>query len=400
MNKPQKSFSKLIVYSILFLLLVKIFFSYLDVELGWWLRHLTPNFIKYNFLHLPKSFSHIIEFGILPLLLLYLLLNIKKIGTLIIPIALSVVLLFLNLLTAHFNDVSIINSIKLTIKIVSPVYLFIVLIIHSRNSYDDIKRIAILFILFCGFLAVFALLFFDVSFNRGYQRLPIYFSGLHTHSYVLASIFIGICFLLKDKGIKLYAFIFVSLLFLVIGWNVRTVILFYGIVALSLVFQKNIYVRYIFAKTVPIIPILFVALLVFVSTLDLDSLSSGRISMYEKKMRMLDDYTLGDYLIGRGKGADLVTTREWWYAKKGSHNDFLTYSIENGLLYLFVFILLILSLLLVKKKIPVLFLVAILGYFLTSAISNGFSVRPLASYVLFIILAMIIIETPKTQLKE
>jgi hypothetical protein len=399
LNNFNKAFSYVIVYAILTLLCVKILFSYLDVEIGWWIRHLTPNFIKYNFFNLPIKFSEYIEYGIIPLAILYIVLNYKKLGTLVYPILISFILFFLNFLTAYYNDISLLSSINYSLKIASPIYLFIVFVLHYKNGWEDLKKIAFILIILCCFLSVIGLIVFDVSYNRGSERLPLYFSGLHSNSYVLASVFTGICFLLKDKKWGLYLFMIISLFYLIIGWNVRTAVLFYSIVVFYLLIQKSLLARYFFAKFFVLIPIIVLVLLSILKGFDWDSFSSGRLTMYQAKLEILEDYTLGDYLIGKGRGSDLVSTSEWWWTKKASHNDFITYSVENGLLYVVTFIVLLLSLVFTRKQIPKLFMVIILGYLATSAISNGFSVRPLASYILFIMLAMIYVYSPKKSLE-
>lgn len=399
MSKSIKAFSYIIVYAILFLLCIKILFSYLDVEIGWWIRHLTPNFVKYNFFNLPQRFSEYIEYGIIPLVILYIILNYRKIGALIYPILTSFILFFLNVLTAYFNDISLISSINYSLKIISPIYLFIVFVLHYRSGWMDLKKIALNLIVLCCFLSIFGLLVFDVSYNRGAERLPLYFSGLHTNSYVLASVFTGICYFLNNKKGWLYLFMIVSLAYLVIGWNVRTAVLFYSMVIFYLLINKSQLVRFVFAKVIIFIPILILVLFSVFKGFDWDSFSSGRLTMYQTKLEMLEDFTVGDYLIGRGRGADLVSTSEWWWTKKASHNDFLTYSVENGFLYVIAFITLLISLVFTQKQIPKLFIVIILGYLATSAISNGFAVRPLASYILFIILAMIYVYSPNKSLE-
>jgi hypothetical protein len=399
LNNFNKAFSYVIVYAILTLLCVKILFSYLDVEIGWWIRHLTPNFIKYNFFNLPIKFSEYIEYGIIPLVILYIVLNYKKLGTLVYPILISFILFFLNFLTAYYNDISLLSSINYSLKIVSPIYLFIVFVLHYKNGWEDLKKIAFILIILCCFLSVIGLFVFDVSYNRGSERLPLYFSGLHSNSYVLASVFTGICFLLKDKKWWLYLFMIISLSYLIIGWNVRTAVLFYSIVVFYLLIQKSLLARYFFAKFFVLIPIIVLVLFSILKGFDWDSFSSGRLTMYQAKLEILEDYTLGDYLIGKGRGSDLVSTSEWWWTKKASHNDFITYSVENGLLYVVTFTVLLLSLVFTRKQIPKLFMVIILGYLATSAISNGFSVRPLASYILFIMLAMIYVYSPKKSLE-
>jgi hypothetical protein len=399
LNNFNKAFSYVIVYAILTLLCVKILFSYLDVEIGWWIRHLTPNFIKYNFFNLPIKFSEYIEYGIIPLAILYIVLNYKKLGTLVYPILISFILFFLNFLTAYYNDISLLSSINYSLKIASPIYLFIVFVLHYKNGWEDLKKIAFILIILCCFLSVIGLIVFDVSYNRGSERLPLYFSGLHSNSYVLASVFTGICFLLKDKKWGLYLFMIISLFYLIIGWNVRTAVLFYSIVVFYLLIQKSLLARYFFAKFFVLIPIIVLVLFSILKGFDWDSFSSGRLTMYQAKLEILEDYTLGDYLIGKGRGSDLVSTSEWWWTKKASHNDFITYSVENGLLYVVTFTVLLLSLVFTRKQIPKLFMVIILGYLATSAISNGFSVRPLASYILFIMLAMIYVYSPKKSLE-
>tara|TARA_R110000787_G_scaffold109035_1_gene217504 strand:+ start:10767 stop:11966 length:1200 start_codon:yes stop_codon:yes gene_type:complete len=399
LNNFNKAFSYIIVYAILTLLCVKILFSYLDVEIGWWIRHLTPNYLKYNFFNLPIKFSEYIEYGIIPLAILYIVLNYKKLGTLVYPILISFILFFLNFLTAYYNDISLLSSINYSLKIASPIYLFIVFVLHYKNGWEDLKKIAFILIILCCFLSVIGLIVFDVSYNRGSERLPLYFSGLHSNSYVLASVFTGICFLLKDKKWGLYLFMIISLFYLIIGWNVRTAVLFYSIVVFYLLIQKSLLARYFFAKFFVLIPIIVLVLFSILKGFDWDSFSSGRLTMYQAKLEILEDYTLGDYLIGKGRGSDLVSTSEWWWTKKASHNDFITYSVENGLLYVVTFIVLLLSLVFTRKQIPKLFMVIILGYLATSAISNGFSVRPLASYILFIMLAMIYVYSPKKSLE-
>jgi len=400
LNNFNKAISYIIVYTVLSLLCIKLVFSYLDVEIGWWIRHLTPNYIKYNFFNLPRKFSEYIEYAIIPLLIVYILLNFKKLGNLIFPILISLVLFLLNLLTAYFNDIPILSSLNYSLKIAAPIYLFIVLVLHYRNGWSDIKQIAIFLIFFCCFLSIIGLLFFDVSYNRGAERLPLYFSGLHSNSYVLAAIFTGVCYFLRDKGWWLYLFMIISLAYLIFGWNVRTAVLYYTIVVLYFLIRKNLYIRYFFAKILVFLPIIILVFFSIFRGFDWDSFSSGRLTMYQTKLEMLEDYTLGDYLIGKGRGADLVSTSEWWWTKKASHNDFITYSVENGLIFTIGFILLLLSLVFTRKQIPKLFMIVILGYLATSAISNGFSVRPLASYILFIMLAMIYVYSPNQSLEQ
>jgi O-antigen ligase len=92
-----------------------------------------------------------------------------------------------------------------------------------------------------------------------------------------------------------------------------------------------------------------------------------------------------DYLFGRGFGSDLVSTSEWDWTVKNSHNDFLTYLVENGIPFTIVFLALMISLLTLSRKVSVFSVCLIGGYLATSLISNGLAVRPLAGYLFFII---------------
>ena len=96
--------------------------------------------------------------------------------------------------------------------------------------------------------------------------------------------------------------------------------------------------------------------------------------------------------LEEGAGSDFITTESWWYDDKGSHSDFLTFTVENGIPYLLLFIFLIVTIIPYYKKINLIYFSLLLGYFLSSLISNGIAVRPLAGYIYFIVLAYIYID--------
>ena len=377
---------------IIFLLAVKFTFSYLNVDVTWWLRHLTPNHEKFNPLHLPKNTSEIVEFLLLPTMLFYLAISFRKLGPLKLPLLLTFVLLFLNCITSLITGIGILGSIRLSLKISVPIYLFCVLIVHSQRSgknYTSLIKWAIVYFLF---LSAFALLVFDESFNRGVKRLPIYFSGLHTHNYILTVTFIALSYFLRKHTYILLGYFFITLAFLTLGYGVRTVMVFY-LLYISVVFYiKEDMFKTMYAKIIAYIPFLILFLTPIIRTFDFDRFSSGRLTMYATKFNILKDYKFHEYLFGRGWGSDFVKTTEWWYDEKGSHNDYLTFMVENGLIYVLVFIALIFSLMALNKKNHIIYITLIVGYLLTSLISNGFAVRALASYWLFTFLAYIYIE--------
>jgi len=388
------------VHSILFLLMLKISFSYLNVELDYWLSHLTPNAEKYNFLNLPVNFSEYLEFLIIPLMLFYLILNIGKMGGLIVPFLITIGLYFLNIGTAIITSNGILDSVNYSVKICAPIYFFMVLVIHSKNTGQNITKILIGFIVYCILLSIIALMFFNESFNRGSVRLPVFFSGLHTHNYVLSVVFVGVTYLLRKKPWLAIAFMFASFLFLIAGYNVRTVVVFYFVFICFMLYYLSDFFKYMYYKIFLFIPFILGLIWMYFKDLDFDRFSSGRLTMYAKKFDILDTYTLKDYLFGRGWGADMVRTTEWWWEEKGSHNDYLTYVVENGIPFTLLYITLLLSLLFISRKVSILLIALILGYLLTSALSNGFAVRPLAGYLFFMVFAFIYINNKSYTLKN
>lgn len=383
------TFENLVFYSILFLLLLKLFFSYLNVELDWWLRHLTPNHVKFNPLGFPINTSEYIEYLLLPLMGFYLFIFRRKVGILIIPIAITLVLYLLNFFTAFYTSSGLLSSLNYAIKISTPIYFFVVVVVHSKLTGKNVKSILLLFVIYCAILSFIAFLFFNPTFNRGIYRWPVYFSGLHTHNYVLASLFIGISYLLKERKWWMFSFMLFSFLFLIVGYNVRTVIVFYFLFIVLMLYITSGFFRYVYAKALLFIPFFIGVILIYLRDFDFDRFSSGRLTMYAKKYDILQGYTFKDYLLGRGWGSDMVKTTEWWWEEKGSHNDFLTYIVENGVPFTLVFTILMLSLLFLSKRISLVLTILVLGYLTTSLLSNGFAVRPLASYMFFLVFAYI-----------
>lgn len=376
-------------YGILGLLLIKLLFSYLNVELAWWTRHFTPNHIKYNPLGMPVNTTEYVEYLLLPLMLFYLAIYFRKMGILLIPFVITFILYLLNIFTAYYTSNTLLDSLNFALKISTPIYFFCVLVVHSKLTGKNIKNELLIFVAICAFLSFIALIFFNPTFNRGAFRWPVFFSGLHTHNYVLASLFIGVSYMLKDKKWWMFAFMLISFLFLIVGYNVRTVIVFYFLFIVVMLYLTSGFFRYLYAKILLFVPFVLGLILIYFRDFDWNQFSSGRLTMYAKKFDILEDYSVKDYLLGRGWESDLVKTKEWWWEEKGSHNDFLTYLVENGIPFMFTFILLLLSLLFLTKRISIVLATLIFGYLLTSLLSNGFAVRPQASYIFFMVFAYI-----------
>ncbi|WP_417619329.1 hypothetical protein [Oceanihabitans sediminis] len=394
MEKQQTikiNLDKFFLNAIVLLLVLKLLFSYLNIELDWWQRHLIPNFEKFNFLNLPKNIGKILEFFTFPLLVAYLLKNIGHLKNMSIIIFILLIMGGFNIATSTFNSIPVLKSLEYTIKLMSPMLLFMVLTIHVKKYDYDLGKLMIRILLFCAFLTLIGYLFFDVSFNHNRNWLPIYFTSLHTHSYVLVIIAIGLSYKMYEKKKYLYFFIFsISFfLFLYLGHRIRTTLVFYLVYIMAVSYTINDIFKVLWAKLLVNIPILIVLFLVLKQDFNLNQFSSGRLTMYEAKYEMLSNYSLPEYMLGRGKGADFIKTEDWWYDEKNSHNDILTFIVENGIPYTILFLGLILILMAINGKIRIIYSGILLGYLLTSLLSNGLVLRPLAGYLLFIVLAYI-----------
>jgi len=382
---------KTIVRIILFALLTKLLFSYLNIKFGWWQRELIPYTDRYNFLGIPKSYDKQVEFAIIPLIFLYIIKNHKYFKSSLILIFIFLVMFGLNIFTSIYNSIPIIDSIEYTFKIYSPILLFTVLVIHF-NKYDyDLKKVITRFISFCFVLTLVGYIFLEKSYNHDKLWLPIYFSSVHTHSYVMVISAIGFSFLLyKDKKyISFLLFCVAFIIFMYFAHGVRTTLVFFLIYFVFTSFTIHNLFKIIWLKILFFIPLFALLILLISQDFDLNKFSSGRLVMYEAKYEMLKGYNSIEYLVGRGKGSDFIRTDYWIRVEKNSHNDILTFLVENGIPYTLLFLFTIVILAIPNGKFKFVFSGTVFAYLTTSFLSNGLSIRPLASYLLFLILAYI-----------
>lgn len=393
-EKLKINIDSFIFKSILFLVFIKLIFSYLLVKLSYFQRHFTPNDEKYNILKLPSDFSTIIEYILLPLLVVFIVRNLKLFSKGKFIFQVSIFLYFINILTGLLNGISLFSSINYSLKLFAPIYLFFALIIaHYKNGFDLKKNMKNV-IKVCLVLTFIGLLFFDPSFNRGAFFLPIYFSGNHTHSYILVCCFIGISYLLfrSDKKKWMVVFLLASFTFLLVGYNIRTSLVLYLIYIIVMLYLCNNMFKYLIVKGIIVILPLLILVVFIKYKVDLDYFSSGRLSMYAEKIDQLSRNSFLEWTFGSGYGSDLIVIDAWWWEKKGAHSDVITYLVENGIIYLGFFFLTIISLLILLGKINMIYCSLILGYFITGTISNGLLSRPLAAYVFFTVLAFIYVD--------
>lgn len=378
---------------IIVLIWIKLIFSYLSVKLSYFQRHLIPNVERFNPLDLPENFSNNIEFVLLPILVWSIIKYFRTFDKWIKEvIIISFIMFFLNIITGIINQKTILESLNYSLKLFAPIYLFCFLIISPKNTNLDIKKIVFRTIYICIILTLFAIVFFNPSFNRLRNFLPIYFNGIHTHSYVLVSVFIGLSYQLYklQKYRTMVVFLFLSILFMYFGYNVRTPLLMYLLYAVTMVYLvSDIIFKALILKFLIFVPLI---LLFIILSVDLNELSSGRIDMYIEKANQLFEFGFIDWLFGKGAGSDLIASDVWWWEKKGAHSDLISYLIENGAIYLLFLIFLFFKLTAPKKKTNIIYMSILIGSLLTSTISNGIFTRPIAAYVFYIVLAYIYLE--------
>lgn len=379
---------------IIFLIVVKLLFSYLLVRLSYFQRDLVSNSEAFNFIGVPTELSNKVEFILLPLLFLFVIMyrTWAKFSTIIILF--FVMMVFQNLITGLINNINLLDSLNFTLKIFSPLFLFTTLVIYQNKTNINLKPLLLKFFKLCFFLTMVAILFFNPTFNRLTNYLPVYFDSVHTHSYVLVSIFMGLGYFLyrKNKRYSLIGFFIISFLFLLLGYNIRTTLIMYLIYIIAMLFLMSDLFKYLIIKLLVFVPLLLLLGLFVKSEVDLTEVTSGRTSMYADKIDQLSTYNLIDWLLGRGYGADLIVTDVWWWEKKGAHSDFITFVVENGVIYLTLFILLFLFLISLTKKINIIYTVMILSALFSGIISNGILVRPLANYMFCMVLAYVYLD--------
>lgn len=393
-NKRYISSDYFWLYIIFLLLAIKLTFSYLIVEHSYWIRHLPNNFEAYNIFGAPKNLTKNVEYLIIPILLTYILANFKYLGRLKSTFLLSSTLFFLNIITYFLTEAKFLESIELTLKIVSPIYLFLGLVIFYTKTDFNIKKLLNYIIYYCLFLILIGILFLEISVNRKIEQWPIFFSNIHTHSYIVATLFISISYAIfkRKNTINLLVFFLISFAILYVGYSVRTALLLYLTFIIAALFLRSNFFKYLWVKIIVYLPLILLTFFLIID-IDIDEFSSGRITMYRDKFEMIGDYSFTELLFGRGFESDLVATKKWWYDEKGSHSDYITYVVENGFIYLLMFLTLIFSVIPIKKSLNLLFASLIIGYLLTSLISNGIAARPLAGYVFFSVIAYFYITT-------
>lgn len=389
-------FCKLLFNVIVSLLFLKLIFSYLIVEPHYFQPDLVPNAERLNFLNVPKDFSSQLEFILVPLILLFLLLYYKWFKPASFVLIIFLFSILLTITSSFLNETSFFGGIKYSLKIFSPIFLFCVLLIYSKKRNTNLKSLFKYVFVGCILLSLIAVIFFDPSMNRLENYLPIYYSNVHTNSYIVTICLMATNYQIFKKFHPFYLLfgICISFSLLFFGYGVRTSLIMFLLFSIPLLALASNEFKKIFFQIVFLLPFfLMIFLIVYFNTINWEEFSSGRISMYLEKFNLISNFNVMEFLVGKGSGSDLIKTDAWWWTEKGSHSDLITIIFENGLLYLIIMCLIILQILLIKRKLSWLYITAFIGYIFSSIISNGLAVRPLAGYVFFIFLAYLLLDS-------
>ena len=376
------------------LIVVKLLFSYLSIELHYFQSELIPDYERFNFFNLNRNFSNKIEFILTPLLLIFIIIYNRHYKQSIYFIIVSALAVLVNIFTAIINRVSLFESISLSLKFFTPIYFFCALIIYSKKQNNDLRSTLLRVLFLCTSLSLVAILFFNPSLNRLNIYLPIYFANIHTNSYVITSTLMGFSYFVyrSQNRLILVLFLILSIILLYLGYGVRTATLMFVIFCLPLIyFASNVFKLLVF-KILLCLP--FLAAFLFLVKIEFDwiNFSSGRTLMYQQKIDQLKGFNLIDWAVGRGAGADLIQTDVWWWAKKGAHSDFITVLVENGFIYFLLIILSYLMLLILTKRTNLIFAALVISSLFSSIISNGLAFRPHANYIFYFVLAYIYVD--------
>lgn len=379
---------------LIILIILKLLFSYLSVELHYFQRELISDYERFNFFNFNRNFSSKIEFILTPLLLIFIILYNKYYKQSIYFIIVSALAVSINIFTAIIHKVSLFDSLSLSLKFFTPIYFFCALIIYSKRQNNDLRSGLLRILLLCISLSFVAILFFNPSLNRLNNYLPIYFANIHTNSYIITSTLIGFSYLIyrSQQRLILVLFLTLSVILIYLGYGVRTATIMFVIFCLPLIYFASDIFKLLIFKILLCLP--FLAAFFFLVKVEFDwtNFSSGRTLMYQQKINQLRGFNLVDWAIGKGAGADLIQTDVWWWAKKGAHSDFITVLVENGLIYFALMILSYLMLLILIKRINLIFAALVFSSFFSSIISNGMAFRPHANYIFYFVLAYIYVD--------
>lgn len=300
-------------------------------------------------------------------------------------IFLALLLFSLNIPALALGQEDIFLQLRLTLKILVPILFFVCILEFSKifsTRFSCLVKITILLITLC---TLYGLFFFPMEYNRGVEWNAGYFSGLHSTSYIWVGMFIALSGVARNEFSR---FLFWCFALLLIGsnWGVRAAEGALIVFALFYLFDqvKSLDLKAVLFTSAAIAAIVFISGILIIPSFGevVNKWSSGRLGMYVEKIEQISSSSTLTLMIGGGAGSDLIISNTWWWGKRGAHNDFLTILVEQGILYLGVFLTLLL--LLIRSFREVHLRAVMYMYIFSSIVSNGFMVRPMTAYILFL----------------
>lgn len=295
------------------------------------------------------------------------------------------ILFVLNLLTWLHAETNFFKQLVLLFKIVLPLLFFMVLLEYGNKYPVKINRFIILTIFILVVCTIYGFVFFDPVYNRSIEWMPAYFSSLHTTSYLWVGIFLVLFGMSNNKNIKKILWVLIFIL-ISLAWGVRAaqgaLIVFMLLFLFNLIQDQNTRSVLFTISVAFLLALIFIVLFERSLVETLNQWSSGRLDMYIAKIEQLINSGIITLLIGGGSGSDQINTAIWWWGKKGAHNDYFTILVEQGLCFIIIIGILYYILINSFKDNYIKLIVYI--YLFTSLVSNGFMVRPLAAYIIFL----------------
>jgi hypothetical protein len=204
--------------------------------------------------------------------------------------------------------------------------------------------------------------------------------GPHGSSYSLLALysFILLAYFIGSIGGKIFLFSSILFVFLIIGYDVRTVQLLLLVCFMYLVLKKLDYT--IFYISIFLLVLLVISLTGYfylvlnseIKNFDYNNFSNGRLFVWSERIQIFSDYSFTTIFFGGGFGADIIATTQWWWVAKASHNDFISSAFNGGLASLFLYFLI-----LFRLSSNHLFLnLPLIAIFISSMLSTGLLMRP------------------------
>ncbi len=274
-------------------------------------------------------------------------------------------------------------------RFVLPLLVYFALMLCSVNHQSRTGRLSEDLMLLVFLLGLAGLFFMPDNFNHQQTKLPTYFSNLHKAAYIFSvALVVGtICYPAQARGRRLLLLVLMlfAVFMLLVGWSIRTPLIllavYFGVLYMARFGATGKTALYL------LIPVLVIAVALLSSEfIDWNRVSSGRLNMWQVKLRMLANADLVQFFFGRGFGSDYIEVDNW-FGEKDSHNNYLQTITELGVVGLVLLLGNIALLYRLQPNLPGRALV--LGYAATGLFSNGIIYRLLPGYMVAVALAYI-----------